>query len=268
MLLSKYKKKKKFLLDRKKKWAGRNNTGRVTVAHQGGGHKQLYRNINFVEQFDNGIVVNLEYDPNRTAKIAKIYTKDNKNNMKFNYILAPQNLKILDIISSSQTPFFLNNDILSQKQVGSFYLLSDLLVGDLVYNIELFPNKGGRYVRSAGTFAEILNKTEEHVTVKMPSGEQRMFYAECRACLGSVSNENHFHTVVGKAGKSRWLNKRPTVRGVAMNPIDHPHGGNTCGGIQPKTPWARLTKGIPTRSSKKKNKLILKYYKNRNTIKQ
>lgn len=263
MLLSKYKKKIYSLLNRKKKNAGRNNTGRITVAHQGSGHKQLYRKINFKENFEKGNVVNIEYDPNRSSFIAKICSRDLNNNKKYYYILSPKNLKILDLI----TPTYLNkkNDN-NQKQNGNFYFLNEFNVGDFIYNIELKPNKGGQIVRSAGTFAQVLQKNVDFITIILPSGEHRLVPSNCKACFGNVSNENHYNTLIKKAGRSRWLNKRPTVRGVAMNPIDHPHGGNTSGGIHPKTPWARLTKGRPTRSLKKNNKLILKSYKNRNTV--
>lgn len=265
MLLSKYKKKIYSLYNRKKKNGGRNNRGRITVAHQGGGHKQLYRTINFQETFEKGIVINTEYDPNRSANIAKLYSIDAKKNIRFNYIIAPRNLKILDIITSADNATFIsNNEENTEKQVGSFYYLKDFAVGDFIYNIELSPNIGGQLVRSAGAFAQVIQKTENFVTISLPSGEHRMVPDTCKACFGFVSNENHANVVIKKAGRSRWLNIRPTVRGVAMNPIDHPHGGNTSGGIHPKTPWARLTKGRPTRSLKKKNKLIIKSAKKRN----
>jgi len=257
MFLSKYKKKIYSLINRKKKSAGRNNNGRITVAHQGGGHKQLYRQIDFQKSFDNGIVINLEYDPNRSAHIAKIYTSNEK--IKFKYILAPKNLKILDKISATH---LLNNNVQNvEKQLGNFYKLSDFNVGDFIYNIEILPNTGGQLVRSAGGFAQVLQKLSDNVIIALPSGEHRMFPNTCKACFGNVSNENNNLIIIKKAGRSRWLNKRPTVRGVAMNPIDHPHGGNTSGGIHPKTPWARLTKGLPTRSLKKNSKMIIKKYK-------
>ncbi len=263
MLLSKYKTKIYSLLNRKKKNAGRNNTGRITVAHQGSGHKQLYRKVSFKENFDQGSVVNIEYDPNRSSYIAKICSIDIQSNKKYYYILSPKNLKILDII----TPTYLNiKKDYNQKQYGNFYYLNEFKVGDFIYNIELLPNKGGQIVRSAGTFAQILQKSNDFVTVSLPSGEHRLIPSNCKACFGNVSNEDHYNTIIKKAGRSRWLNRRPTVRGVAMNPIDHPHGGNTSGGRHHKTPWSRLTKGQPTRSWKKKNKMIIKSYKNRNTI--
>jgi large subunit ribosomal protein L2 len=263
MLLSKYKKKSYSLFNRNKKNAGRNNTGRITVAHQGGGHKQLYRKISFLENFEKGTVVNIEYDPNRSAHIAKICTKTQNNQNKYYYILSPKNLKILDNISPTNNN---NSNENNQKQVGNFYYLHEFNVGDFIYNIELLPNKGGQIVRAAGTFAQVLQKTEEYTTISLPSGEHRLVSSNCKACFGNVSNENHWNVVIKKAGRSRWLNRKPTVRGVAMNPIDHPHGGNTSGGKHHKTPWSRLTKGRPTRSAKKNNKMIVKSYKTRNTI--
>jgi large subunit ribosomal protein L2 len=265
MILSKYKKKIKYLFSRKKKSAGRNNLGRITVAHQGGGHKRLYRKIYLGGNFPSGIVINFEYDPNRSARIAKICYKEN-NIKKYYYILAPQNLRVLDKIESSENFEGLSKkeDLFQTtvtKQVGSCYFLHEFNVGDFIYNIEIIPNTGGQLVRAGGTSAVVLQKSLFFLTVKLPSGEHRMISTKCRAFFGNLSNENHKNIIWQKAGKSRWLNIRPTVRGVAKNPIDHPHGGNTSGGCHPKTPWARLTKGKPTRSKKKLNKLILKRYK-------
>lgn len=251
--LSKYKKKIKSLTLKKKKNAGRNNLGKITVYHQGGGHKRLYRNIDFQYNNPSGLVTNLEYDPNRTANIAKICYRT-KNSNKYYYILAPQQLNSLDKISTEK----INNTNLN---IGNNYLLNDFNIGDYIYNIELYPGKGAQLARSAGTFGEVYAKTENYVTIKLPSGQYRLFNPKCTACLGSVSNENHKNRIIKKAGRSRWLNKRPTVRGVAMNPVDHPHGGGegkTSGGRPSVTPWAKITKGKPTRSKKKKNKLILK----------
>ncbi len=253
--LSKYKSKIKYLLNKKKKNAGRNNTGRITVYHQGGGHKRLYRKVAFKNTLEDGVVTNFEYDPNRSSYIAKIcYSKNEKK--YYYYILAPKNLNILDNIS--------NNDSNIIKSVGNRYFLKDFNIGDFVYNIELKPNKGGQLARSAGTYAQILQKTKnDYVLIKLPSGEHRLIPNNCKASLGVVSNEEHKHKIIKKAGQSRWLNKRPTVRGVAMNPIDHPHGGGegkTSGGRPSVTPWGRYTKGQPTRAKKKKNKLIIKRY--------
>ena len=204
MLLSKYKKKIYSLYSRKKKHGGRNNRGRITVAHQGGGHTQLYRTINFQETFEKGIVTNIEYDPNRSARIAKLYSIDKHKNIKFNYIIAPKNLKILDVISSADNAIFIsNNEENTEKQVGSFYYLKDFAVGDFIYNIELSSNIGGQFVRSAGAFAQVIQKSDNFVTVRLPSGEQRMVPDTCKACFGLVSNENHSNTVIKKAGRSR-----------------------------------------------------------------
>lgn len=204
MLLSKYKKKIYSLYNRKKKNGGRNNKGRITVAHQGGGHKQQYRIINFQETFEKGIVINNEYDPNRSAYIAKLYTTDAQNNIKFNYILAPKNLKILDIITSANNITFIsNNEENTEKQVGSFYYLKDFAVGDFIYNIELSQNTGGQFARSAGVFAQIIQKMENFVTISLPSGEHRLVPNNCKACFGFVSNENHSNIIIKKAGRSR-----------------------------------------------------------------
>jgi large subunit ribosomal protein L2 len=201
MLLSKYKKKIYSLINRKKKSAGRNNRGRITVAHQGGGHKRLYRQIDFHKTFDSGIVVNLEYDPNRSAHIAKIYTSN--STAKFKYILAPKNLKILDKINTNTKTIDAEITENIEKQKGNFYFLSEYRVGDFIYNIELLPNCGGKLVRSAGTFAKIIQKTETHVIIALPSGEHRMIPNNCRACFGNVSNENHNNIIIKKAGRSR-----------------------------------------------------------------
>ena len=204
MLLSKYKKKIYSLYSRKKKHGGRNNRGRITVAHQGGGHPQLYRTINFQETFEKGIVTNIEYDPNRSAHIAKLYSIDKNNNIKFNYIIAPKNLKILDVISSAENAIFISNsEENTEKQVGSFYYLKDFAVGDFIYNIELSSNIGGQFVRSAGAFAQVIQKMDNFVTVRLPSGEQRMVPDTCKACFGLVSNENHSNVIIKKAGRSR-----------------------------------------------------------------
>lgn len=258
MLLSKYKSKLKYLYSRKKKCAGRNNTGRITVAHQGGGHKRLFRKIIFKGTFIKGFVIAFEYDPNRSANLAKIcYTENNIK--KYYYILAPQNLKILDVVENSTTflkEIDLNKTTIS-KQIGSCYFLSEFTIGDFLYNVELFPEKGAQLIRAGGTSGILLQKSNEFATIKLPSGEHRLVPLQCKACFGNLANDEHKNIIWKKAGKSRWLNIRPTVRGVAKNPIDHPHGGNTSGGCHPVTPWARLTKGKPTRSKKKVNKLII-----------
>lgn len=266
MLFSKYRSKQKHLIIRKKKFAGRNNTGRITVAHQGGGHKQLYRKIEFKGTFLQGTVIAFEYDPNRTARLAKICSINN-NIKTFFYILAPQNLKVLDVVSSSNLQNLKENSdpnkITVAKQIGSCYYLNEFNIGDFLYNIEISPQKGGQIVRAGGSSGVVLQKTEEFATIKLPSGEHRLIPINCKAFFGNLANDSHKKLSWKKAGKSRWMNIRPTVRGVAKNPIDHPHGGNTSGGCHPVTPWARLTKGKPTRSKKKKNNLIIKFAKQR-----
>jgi large subunit ribosomal protein L2 len=202
MLFSTYKFKNKTLISRKKKNAGRNNRGRITVAHQGGGHSQLYRKINFKENLNSGTVLNIEYDPNRSAYIAKICFLKNKRK-KYFYILSPQNLKILDKIENSTLELEKSKTKESLKQVGSFYSLNEFKIGDFIYNIETSPNKGGQLVRSAGTFAQILQKDNQYVTITLPSGEHRNIPLNCKACFGCVSNDNHQNVLIKKAGRSR-----------------------------------------------------------------
>lgn len=252
--ISKYKPIKK-LTKGFKEFGGRNNTGRITVAHKGGGHKRLYREIDFKRNNKSGIVINTEYDPNRSANIAKILD-DSKAIPSFYYIIAPKDLQPLDKLYS-------NNKPLNEINIGDTYPLHYFNVGDLVHNIELNPGQGGKLVRSAGTYAQVLQKPSIHskyARLRLPSGEERLILAQCKATLGAVSNSKHRLRNIRKAGVSRWLNKRPTVRGVAMNPVDHPHGGGegkTSGGRPSVTPWAKPTKGQPTRNKKKSNTLIL-----------
>lgn len=262
MLLSTYKKRIKYLIVRKKKHAGRNNTGRITVAHQGGGHKRLYRKIIWGGKFPTGTVVNFEYDPNRSSRLAKVCFFEN-NVKKYYYILAPKNLQILDTVENSTRDDIYyaqknKDEITIKKHFGSCYYLHEYNVGDYIYNVEVALSKGGQFARSGGTSAMVIAKSLFFLTLKMPSGEYRLVSTKCKAFYGNLSNDTHRNIIWRKAGKSRWLNKRPTVRGVAKNPIDHPHGGNTSGGCHPVTPWARLTKGKPTRSKKKINKMIVK----------
>jgi large subunit ribosomal protein L2 len=193
MYLSKLKKKEYSLLSRKKKNAGRNNHGRITVAHQGGGHSQNYRNVEFLGNFSSGIVTNFEYDPNRTAFLAKIcFIKNNKK--FFHYVLAPQNLQVLDPLFNTTTDFTKIIDpeeITSTKYIGSCYFLSELSVGDSIYSVEITPTKGAKFVRAGGTFAIILQKTDEFVLIKMPSGELRKVSTKCKAFLGALANDTH-----------------------------------------------------------------------------
>ena len=249
--LFKYKPVKK-LIKGSKESAGRNNSGKITVYQRGGGHKQAYRQINFKRQEKEGIVVGFEYDPKRHTYLAKIYNAESND---YHYILAPSGLKVLDKIVSQK-------NMLTNIQPGNTFLIKNIPVGTIVHNIELIPNKGGQLVRSAGTFGKILHQTKnKFVTVRLASGEHRLIPGDCKATLGALSNENRAYVNLQKAGRSRWLSKRPTVRGVAMNPIDHPHGGGegkTSGGRPSVTPWGLITKGPKTRSRKKNNSLIIK----------
>jgi large subunit ribosomal protein L2 len=227
------------------------STGRITVRHKGGGLKQLYRVIEFSQTKMDlpAEVIALEYDPNRTAFIALIQYTDKVKQ----YIIAPQNLKIGDkIIFAEKAPL----------NPGNRVKLKNITVGTAVYNVELEPGKGGTTVRSAGSSAQILAHDGDHINIKMPSTEVRRFKGDCFASIGMVSNpENRFYTI-GKAGKSRWLGRRPHVRGSAMNPVDHPHGGGEgrqpIGLKHPKTPWGKPALGVKTRNKKKwSNKLII-----------
>jgi large subunit ribosomal protein L2 len=243
----------KSLLKRLKKHSGRNNQGRITVRHQGGGHKKLYRIIDFKQDKldQEAVVETLEYDPYRTAFIAKVLYKDGERR----YILAPHGLKVGDkIITSENAPL----------AIGNRLKLKNIPPGYQVYNIEITPGKGGQIVRSAGSYAEVLgmDDKEHYAILKMPSGEVRKINYECFASIGQVSNPEHNLVVIGKAGRSRWMGIRPTVRGSAMNPVDHPYGGGEGkakrGTRRPKTKWGKVTGGHKTRKKKKwSNKLIL-----------
>ena len=224
---------------------GRNNQGKLTVRHQGGGHKRQYRIIDFKRNKDGipGRVATIEYDPNRSANIALINYVDGEKR----YILAPKNLEVgLEIMSGPEA------DI----KVGNALPLANIPVGTVIHNIELKPGKGGQLVRSAGTSAQVLGKEGRYVLVRLNSGEVRMILATCRASIGQVGNEQHELINIGKAGRNRWLGKRPTVRGSVMNPNDHPHGGgegkSPIGRKSPMSPWGKPTLGYKTR--KKKNK--------------
>lgn len=231
-----------------KKQSGRNNLGRVTVRHQGGGHKRLYRVIDFKREKENvpAVVKSIEYDPNRSARIALVSYLDGE----YRYIIAPIGLKTGDKI--------LNSEVADIKP-GNSLKLKDIPVGTVIHNVEMRPGKGGQLARSAGTYSQLLSKEGDYCHVRLPSGEVRLVLSECRATIGQVSNPEHENMKIGKAGRARWLGIRPTVRGVAMNPIDHPHGGGegrTSGGRHPVTPWGQPTKGYKTR---KKNKPSNKY---------
>lgn len=232
------------------KKSGRNFSGRITTRHIGGGHKKSYRIIDFKRnKFDRiGTVERLEHDPNRTSFIALIrYSKD-----EVSYIIAPQDIKIGDKIIAAE-----HVDI----KPGNASFLKNLPVGTVLHNVELKSGKGGQLARSAGSYVQLVGKDQGYAQLKLSSGEVRLVRGECMATIGSVSNADHQNIKVGKAGRNRWLGKRPTVRGVAMNPIDHPHGGGegrTSGGRHPVTPWGKATKGKRTRSNKKTDALIIR----------
>ncbi len=237
------------LLKKKKKTGGRNNFGRITVRHIGGGHKKKYRIIDFKRNKDNitGIVKRIEYDPNRSSYISLILYKDGERR----YILYPKGLSIGDvIISGFNVPI----------KVGNCLPLSNIPIGSFIHNIEIFPGKGGQLSRSAGSYSQIMVKENKNVILRLRSGEIRKISCFCKATLGEVGNSEHMLRVLGKAGSSRWLGIRPTVRGTAMNPIDHPHGGGEGRnfGKHPVTPWGKKTKGKKTRSNKRTNMFIIK----------
>lgn len=229
---------------------GRNNTGRITVRHQGGGHRRRYRIIDFKRDKRDiaGRVEYIEYDPNRTAFIARVLYTDGERR----YILAPDGLKKGDPVLSA--------DRVDVKP-GNTMPLANIPFGTFVHNVEMKKGKGGQLARSAGNYAQLVGRVDGYAQIKLPSGELRKVREECLATIGVVSNSNHFNTNLGKAGKKRWLGVRPTVRGVAMNPVDHPHGGGegrTSGGRHPVTPWAVPTKGHKTRRNKRTNKDIIR----------
>ncbi len=241
----------KSLLVPLKKTGARNFMGRITVRHRGGGHKRLYRIIDFKRDKD-GIpakVAAIEYDPNRSANIALLHYLDGEKR----YILAPNGLKVGDMVVSGPGV---------EIRVGNALPLKDIPLGTYVHNVELKPGAGGQLVRSAGTYAQVMAKEGRYVHLRLPSGEVRMVFEECKATIGQVGNLDHENISIGKAGRSRWLGRRPKVRGVAMNPVDHPHGGGegkTSGGRHPVTPWGVPTKGYKTRRSKKpSDKFIIK----------
>lgn len=238
------------LLTPLKKSGGRNNLGRMTVRHKGGGHKRHYRLIDFKRDKKDipGKVEYIEYDPNRTAFIARVLYKDGERR----YILAPTGLKKgAEIIASEKA------DI----HPGNAMKLSSIPFGTFIHNVEMRPGKGGQMVRSAGAYAQIAGRVDGYALLRLPSGEMRRVREECVATIGTVSNTDHFNIDYGKAGRKRWLGVRPTVRGVAMNPVDHPHGGGegrSSGGRHPCTPWAVPTKGHKTRNNKRTDKDIVR----------
>ena len=233
----------KSLLKPLKKSGGRNSQGRMTVRHRGGGHKRRYRVIDFNRDKHDvpAKVVSIEYDPNRTARIALLQYVDGEKR----YILAPFGMKVGDVLSSGQD---------AEVKVGNALPLSHIPMGIPIHNLELVPGKGAQMVRSAGGSAIIIAKESRFARVKLPSGEIRLIPLDCMATVGQLGNMEHEGISLGKAGRARWLGRRPRVRGVAMNPVDHPHGGGegkSSGGRHPSTPWGKPTKGYKTRKVKK-----------------
>ena len=233
----------KSLLEPLKKTGGRNNQGRITIWWRGGGHKRRYRIIDFRRDKDNipAKVFSIEYDPNRSARIALLHYADGEKR----YIIAPKDLKVGDIVMSGENV---------EVKPGNTMPLRNIPLGTFIYNLEYFPGQGGKIARSAGTYCQLLAKEGDYAHVKLPSGEIRLFRLDCRATIGQVSNEDHINITIGKAGRSRWMGRRPHVRGVAMNPCDHPLGGGegrSHGGRHPCTPWGKPTKGYKTRKRHK-----------------
>lgn len=235
----------KSLVEGKRSTGGRNNLGRVTSRHKGAGHKKLYRFIDFKRQ-DNinkvGEIQRIEYDPNRTSFIALV---KNQGTGALSYMLAPEGLTVGSSVHSGDT-----NEI----RTGNTLLLKNIPMGVLIHNVELKIGKGGQLVRSAGASAQIAGRDGHYVLIRLPSGEIRKIHGECRATIGTVSNGDHKNQYLSKAGRNRWKGRRPHVRGVAMNPIDHPHGGGegkTSGGRHPVSPWGQCAKGKKTRRPKK-----------------
>lgn len=237
------------LLMPKRACSGRDNLGHITTRHRGGGHKRHYRLIDFKRDKDNipAKVASVEYDPNRTAHIALLHYVDGEKR----YIIAPKGLKRGETVTSGDTSSF---------NVGCAMSLKVMPLGSTIHNVELYPGRGGQMVRSAGLSAQLVARSAGYVTLKMPSGEFRLVNEKCRATFGSVSNAEHNLRVEGKAGRKRWKGIRPTVRGTAMNPVDHPHGGGEGrhNGYIPQTPWALQTKGLRTRKKSKTKQWIVK----------
>jgi len=245
----------KSLTLQKHKSHGRNNNGRITSRHLGGGHKQKYRSIDFFRKKDDvkSTVERIEYDPNRTCYIMLVKYEDGK----YSYMLAPQKIKIGDQIVSGNK---------KEIKIGNSMPLSDIPAGTDIHNIELLPNGGAKLVRSAGASAQISGVDENYCLIKLSSGEIRKVINSARAPIGSVSNPDNQNIKIGKAGRNRWKGKRPSVRGVAMNPVDHPHGGGegkTSGGRSPVSPWGQSAKGLKTRKNKNTDKYIISRRKKR-----
>ena len=243
------------LIDKKTKSGGRNNNGRITVRHQGGGHKQRYRIVDFKRDKDGipGVVERIEYDPNRSAHLALVKYLDGEHR----YILAPKGIREgASIISGEDAPI----------KPGNSLPIRSIPVGTLVHNVEMKPGKGGQLVRSAGGSAQMAAREGAYATIRLRSGETRKIHIDCRATVGEVGHGEHNLRKLGKAGAKRWRGVRPTVRGVAMNPVDHPHGGGegrTSGGRHPVSPWGTPTKGYKTRSNKRTDGMIVRRHKKR-----
>ena len=258
------------LVDRKNQWkgkplksltigkhstGGRNNLGRITSRHKGAGHKHKYREIDFYRKKDDikAVIERIEYDPNRSAHVALLKYEDGV----YSYILAPNKISVGDEIVSGR-----NKEI----KVGNCMQLSDIPAGTDIHNIELSPNGGGKLARSAGSSAQISGTDDNYCIIKLKSGEIRKIINNARATIGTVSNTDHQNIKIGKAGRNRWRGKRPQTRGVAMNPVDHPHGGGegkTSGGRSPVSPWGQSAKGLKTRNNKRTNKFIISRRKKR-----
>ena len=240
----------KKLIEKQGKTGGRNNTGRITVRHKGGGHKQHYRVIDWKRDNDGvpGTVERIEYDPNRSANIALIKYKDGERR----YLLAPKGLEIgASVMSGATAPI----------SIGNSMPLRNIPVGSVIHCVEIKPGKGAQFVRSAGTSCQLVAREGKYATLRLRSGEMRRVLVECKASLGEVGNGEHNLRSLGKAGAKRWRGVKPTVRGVAMNPVDHPHGGGegkTSGGRHPVSPWGMPTKGFKTRKNKRTDKLIVR----------
>jgi large subunit ribosomal protein L2 len=238
------------LLEVRKKHAGRNFNGHITVRHKGGGTRRLYRLIDFKRAKDAipARVATIEYDPNRSARIALLHYRDGEKR----YILAPLGLQVGDLVESGPS---------ADIKTGNALPIKNIPVGTMIHNIELRPGQGGRLVRSAGVGAQLMAKEEEYSQVRMPSGEVRKIHIDCRATIGQLGNLDHENQIIGKAGRTRHMGKRPSVRGIAMNPVDHPHGGGearSTSGRPPTTPWGQMTMGKKTRRNKRTTKMIVR----------
>ncbi len=244
------KKPEKRLTKGLRKRGGRNNAGRITSRHRGGGHKRIYRMIDFKRDKTDvpARVASLEYDPNRSARIALLHYADGEKR----YIIAPMHLKVGDEVLSGPS---------ADIKPGNAMPLRFIPLGTIVHNIELTKGRGGQLIRGAGTGAQLMAKEGDYAQLRLSSGEVRMIHLDCRATVGQVGNPDHENISLGKAGRSRWLGRRPRVRGVAMNPVDHPHGGGegkSSGGRHPSTPWGKPTKGYKTRRQKPSDQYIIR----------